>query len=253
MATALKQPRVYSGSVAEAQVRPDRYPVIKPSPTACSDVVLDKFHASADTNYPNNRLAMLTYAGLFSYPRIGSPSEIVVRIPNAVMRWSRVQFTFKTRLSGAENWQESASILRPYSPALTQLTPTQATNLGYLRSPGRPCFIKAGLIHPQMKRPYMIGAGTWDDDFSGMELTFVDNDAVQKFNNNESVPWNGGAVSMALVGFADNAPKAYNIEFWYFNDTGILTRQSAFQLRIENCGKPPPRHPSGSYLLTCNG
>jgi hypothetical protein len=99
----------------------------------------------------------------------------------------------------------------------------------------------------------MIGASTWDDTYTGMDMTFVDNEALRNFNNNESIPWSGGAVSLALVGFSSSRPKAYDIEFWYFNDAGTFTQQSVFQLRIENCGRPPLKHGSGSYLLTCNG
>jgi len=250
--TAVSRPRISSSTIDRNRVRPS-YALTKPTQTACSDIRLNAFHASADSNYPNNRLAMFTYTGLFTWPRMGSPTEVVVRIPDGAMRWSLVQFTFKTRLGGTERWQESLSMLRPYAPALTQLTPTQATNLGYLRSPMRPCFIKVGLRHPRLNRPYMIGASTWDDNFTGTSLTFTDNEAAGTFNSNESVPWSGGAVSTALVGFADGLPKAYNVELWYFNDAGVFTKQSAFQIRIENCGRPPAKHGSGSHLRTCNG
>lgn len=248
----LNQPRIYSGPIAINTVRP-QYTRIEIPATACSDIVLDKFHASSDSNYPNNRLALFTYAGIFTFPVNGVQDVLVVRIPDGPMLWSRVQFTFKTRRAGTETWQESLSLLRPYSPALSQLTAEQATNLGYVSSPTRPCFIKAGLRHPQLNRPYMIGASTWDDTYTGMDMTFVDNEALRNFNNNESIPWSGGAVSLALVGFSSSRPKAYDIEFWYFNDAGTFTKQSDFQLRIENCGRPPLKHGSGSYLLTCNG
>ena len=99
----------------------------------------------------------------------------------------------------------------------------------------------------------MIGAGTWDDTYTGMEITFVDNEAVSKFNNNETISWSGGAVSIALAGFSSSRPKAYDIEYWYFNDAGVFTRQAAYQIRIENCDRAPLKHGSGSYLLTCVG
>lgn len=253
ISTALSRPVTYSSSISGSRVRPESFSKVLPAPTACSDVILDRFHASATSNYPNNTLALFTFTGLFTYPRVGVPSEVVVRIPEGAMIWSRVQFTFKTKLAGTERWQESLSILRPYAPALTKLTKDQATSLGYLRSPGRPCFVKAVTAHPQMNTPYMIGAGTFDHSSRGMELTFIDNDRAEKYNNNETIPWSGGAVTMAFVGFSESRRKSYDIEFWYFNDAGAFIKYAAFPIRMEGCGGPPMKHPSGSKLLTCNG
>jgi hypothetical protein len=201
----------------------------------CSDVSLARFDAVADTNYPNNRVSMMTFDAQITKISGGYQA----RLPDASQLWSLVQFTFRS--SGQAN-------LLPYDPVLPQLTAAQAGSLGYALQPNgkATCFIRAWTTNPWTKRPTSVGASTVGVSmFPQLALTFVDRGEIDVSGSGTQY------YALAMVGFGANYSKGYEIEVWYFNGTGTLIKQAAFQIIMVNCGAAAPKHPSGSYLPRC--